>query len=103
VSLKALATGKQKDLKRQYLYYRYYEFVRDHTVIPHLAVRGYQHKLIYFHTVNEWELYDLKKDPHEQTNLIKSPQHQKIVQQLKAELLKLREQYNDHEAAGELK
>ncbi len=103
VSLKSIATGKQKQLPRNYLYYHYYEFVKDHTVIPHLAVRGDDHKLIYFYTVNEWEFYDLKKDPDEQHNLIRSAQHQKLIAAYKAELLKLRDQYDDHEQAGELK
>src|SRR5688572_21835282 len=35
LSLKSLVTGKQKQLTRNYLYYHYYEFGRDHTVIPH--------------------------------------------------------------------
>ena len=103
MSLKGIASGKQKQLPRAYLYYHYYEFGRDHTVIPHLAVRGDDYKLIYFYTVNEWELYDLKADPNEQNNLIGSPKHQKTVAQLKNELNKLRDQYNDHEPAGELK
>ncbi len=102
VSLKPLLTGKQKDFSRKYLYYHYYEFGKDHTVIPHLAIRGDQYKLIYFYTVNEWELYDLKKDPGEQHNLISLPQYQATIKQLKAELNKLRDQYDDHEPAGEL-
>lgn len=102
VSLKPLVTGKQKTFNRNYLYYHYYEYVRDHTVIPHLAVRGTRYKLIYFYTVNEWELYDLKTDPKEQKNLVNSPAHQKIRQQMKNELLKLRDKYDDHEKAGEL-
>ena len=48
------------------------------------------------------ELYDLKMDPQEQKNLIKSPVHQKVVLEMKNELLKLRNQYDDHEKAGEL-
>ena len=102
LSLKNLVTNKKKKLNRNYLYYHYYEFVRDHTVIPHLAVRGTRYKLIYFYTVNEWELYDLETDPQEQKNLIRNPAYQKTVQQMKAELLKLRDQYDDHEKAGEL-
>ena len=103
LSLKQLIDGKQKQLPRNYLYYHYYEFGRDHTVIPHLAIRGYDYKLIYFYTVNEWELYDLKADPQEQKNLIQSAGHQKIVGQMKNELKKLRNQYEDHELAGELR
>lgn len=101
ISLKPFLTGKQKSINRKYLYYHYYEFVKDHTVIPHLAVRGEQYKLIYFYTANEWQLYDLKKDPAEQNNLIHSTAHQSTISQLKVELMKLRDQYDDHEPAGE--
>lgn len=103
LSLKPLISGKQKQLPRDYLYYHYYEFGRDHTVIPHLAIRGYGYKLIYFYTVDEWELYDLKVDPQEQKNLIQSAGHRKIAEQMKNELKKLRNQYDDHEPAGELR
>jgi arylsulfatase A-like enzyme len=102
ISLKPLLTGRQRDLSRKYLYYHYYEFVKDHTVIPHLAIRGEQYKLIYFYTVNEWELYDLRTDPVEQHNLIKLPTYQAVIKQLKIELKKLRDLYDDHEPAGEL-
>lgn len=103
LSLKPILSGKEKDLNRKYLYYHYYEFVRDHTVIPHLAIRGERYKLIYFYTVNEWELYDLQADPNEQKNLINNTAYKNTVQELKTELLKLRNQYDDHEPAGELK
>ncbi len=102
ISLKSLLTGKQPSLPRKYLYYHYYEFARDHTVIPHLGIRGDRYKLIYFYTVNEWEFYDLQKDPQEQRNLIRSAAHQKIIQNMKAELVKVRNLYDDHEPAGEL-
>jgi hypothetical protein len=52
--------------------------------------------------VNEWELYDLKTDPQEQQNLIRSPKHQSIIVQLKKELRQLRDLYDDHEQAGKL-
>jgi arylsulfatase A-like enzyme len=102
INLVPLLEAKQKALPRKYLYYHYYEFVKDHTVIPHVAIRGERYKLIYFYTVNEWELYDLANDPAEQKNLIKSSAHQKIIVELKSELNKLRDLYDDHEAAGEL-
>ncbi len=102
VDLQPLMKGSQKTLERKYLYYHYYEFGKDHTVIPHLAIRGDRYKLIYFYTVDEWELYDLLKDPAEQTNLIHSPSQQVTIELLKKELTKLRDQYDDHEAAGVL-
>ncbi|HWR33248.1 MAG TPA: sulfatase/phosphatase domain-containing protein, partial [Chitinophagaceae bacterium] len=102
MSLVPTITGKQKILPRHNLYYHFYEYKADHTVLQHLGVRGERYKLIYFYPVDEWELYDLKIDPWEQKNLIKSPVYQNIIAQMKDELLKLRNKYDDHEKAGEL-
>jgi arylsulfatase A-like enzyme len=103
VSLKPLLTGKQKSLPRQSLYYHYYEFPVDHSVIPHLGIRGRRYKLIYFYPAGEWELYDLKKDPAEQNSLMKSGKHQKLFLKMKEELITLRNKYKDLDPAGELK
>lgn len=102
LSLVPTITGKKKIIDRHSLYYHFYEYYADHTVLPHLGVRGERYKLIYFYTVNEWELYDLETDPAEQRNLINAAAYQKIFLQMKAELLRLRDLYDDHEKAGEL-
>lgn len=102
LSLVPSMTGKQKIIPRHHLYYHFYEFKADHSVLEHLGVRGERYKLIYFYAVNEWELYDLKTDPQEQKNLVRSAAHQKILLEMKEELKKLRDQYDDHEPAGEL-
>ncbi len=102
LSLVPSMTGKQKIIPRHNVYYHFYEYKADHTVLQHLGVRGERYKLIYFYPVNEWELYDLKTDPQEQKNLVRSAAYQKILLQMKEELLKLRDQYDDHEEAGEL-
>ena len=103
ISLGPLLKGTQRFLPRKYLYYHYYEYGKDHTVIPHLAIRSSEYKLIYFYTAEEWELYDLRKDPGEQKNLIGSASHQKIISRLKTELNALRDLYDDHEPAGSLR
>ncbi|MDP9230943.1 MAG: DUF4976 domain-containing protein, partial [Bacteroidota bacterium] len=102
ISLVQLLTGKQKSYPRTNLYYHYYEYPADHTVLPHLGIRGQRYKLIYFYTVNEWELYDLQKDPNEQHNLANSQAHQAIFNKMKKELIQQRNVYDDHESAGEL-
>ena len=102
LSLIPTVTGKQKTIPRHNLYYHFYEYGADHTVLQHLGVRGERYKLIYFYPVNEWELYDLKTDPQEQKNLINSAAHKKILLQMKDALLQIRNQYDDHEPAGEL-
>ncbi len=102
LDLTPLITGKQKTIPRQHLYYHYYEDKADHTVLKHLGIRSERYKLIYFYTVNEWELFDLKNDPDEQKNLINSSAHKDVLANMRAELLKLRDKYDDHETAGEL-
>jgi uncharacterized sulfatase len=71
-------------------------------VLPHLGIRNKQYKLIYFYTVDEWELYDLKKDPGEQNNLVHSKQHVKLLDSMKEELKRTRKEYDDVEKAGVL-
>ncbi len=85
------------------LYYHYYEFIKDHSVLPHLGIRTNRYKLIYFYSVNEWQLYDLQNDVQEQRNLAHSKKHQAILRNLKKELIQLRKRYDDTETAGELK
>jgi arylsulfatase A-like enzyme len=102
ISLLPLLAGKQTSHSGRYLYYHYYEYPIDHYVLPHLGIRGERFKLIYFYTINEWELYDLKTDPQEQKNLAASARHRKILLKMKKELLKIRDKYDDHEPAGEL-
>ena len=97
VSLKDIMTGEQEKLSRKNLYYHYYEYAKDHTVIPHLGIRGERYKLIYFYTVNEWEFYDLEKDPTEQHNLINEPLQKANINQMKIELKNLQEKYDDKE------
>jgi arylsulfatase A-like enzyme len=102
LSIKAILLGSQQKLNRTALYYHYYEFPIDHHVYPHLGIRTDRYKLIYFYTVNEWELYDLIRDPSERNNKIKDPGYRKIAQQLNQQLKELRRYYHDDEPAGEL-
>jgi arylsulfatase A-like enzyme len=103
LSLKSLLLNSNAGLVRKVLYYHFYEYYADHTVLPHLGIRTAQYKLIYFYTANEWELYDLKKDPKELRNVYFRKSYQKILDNMKQLLLKARDDYDDHEAAGVLK
>ncbi len=102
INLTPLLNGETKTLTRKSLYYHFYEYKADHTVLQHIGIRGERYKLIYFYTVNEWELYDLQKDPKEQINLIRQEKFKELFAQLKKELIDLRNVYDDHEQAGEL-
>lgn len=103
LSLQPLMRAQNIKWNRNSLYYHFYEYQADHTVLQHLGVRTDRYKLIYFYTVNEWQLFDLLNDPSEQNNLINHKSYRKILVNMKKELLRLRDQYDDHELAGDLK
>ncbi len=102
LSLKPVLLGKSKAVARKSLYYHYYEFPDPHHVYPHVGIRGSRYKLIYFYTLNEWEFYDLKKDPDEQMNQTKRSRYEKKIESMKKHLTILRKVYKDSEKAGEL-
>ena len=51
------------------VYYHYYEFDPPHFVQPNYGIRTERFKLIYYYEINEWELFDLERDPDEMENL----------------------------------
>ena len=81
---------------RNSMYYRYY-FSHFETE-SHYGVRTYRHKLIHFDQLDQWELYDLEKDPHEMHNVYEDPQYQQVVMQLKQELKRLQTELDDDPA-----
>jgi arylsulfatase A-like enzyme len=69
-SLLPIFENKTPQSWRKSMYYHYYEFQAPHWVVPHYGIRTERYKLISFYTINEWEMYDLEKDPDEMDNLI---------------------------------
>ena len=95
-SIRALLRGGRPKDWRTSMYYRYYEYPAVHSVKRHYGVRTKRYKLIHFyHDIDEWELYDLQKDPREMKNVYNDPAYTDIVRQLKAELQQLRKKYKD--------
>ena len=81
---------------RKSLYYHFYEFPSEHMVKRHYGVRTERYKLIHFYNdIDTWELYDLEKDISEMHNLYGQPEYEEITKELKAELKRLQEQYDD--------
>ena len=68
-----------------------------------MGVRTDRYKLLYFYSVNEWQLFDLQKDPEELNNLVNNKAYQTILSDMKKELIRLRDVYDDHEPAGGFK
>ena len=98
VSLVPLLRGEQPKGWRTSIYYHYFEFPGEHAVARHYGVRTERHKLINFYQNEEWELYDLERDPHELNNVAEAPAYAAVRKELGAELLRLREQFADDEA-----
>lgn len=96
VSLVPLLEGKQPEDWRKSLYYHFYEYPAEHQVMRHFGVRGERFKLIHFYNDKDfWELYDLQNDPSELNNLYGNEGYEDITAELKAELARLQEKYND--------
>ena len=98
-SFRPILEGRTPKDWRQSMYYRYWMHLADHGVPAHYGVRTKQWKLIYYYgkalgtsgsidrdTEQEWELFDMVKDPHEMNNVYADLQNAPMVAQLKAEL-----------------
>ena len=114
-SLRPLLEGSTPADWRTSMYYAYYEnswalagkgkeamsdpsfaFFTPHRIGPHRGVRTRTHKLIHYYSEGEyWELFDLKQDPNELTNLYGRPEVGALTGELKAELTRLRRQFAD--------
>ena len=85
--------GKAPASWRKSLYYHYYEFPAVHSVHRHEGVATNRYKLIHFYDIDEWEFYDLEKDPAEMKSQYENPKYAGDVRELKAELEKLKKRY----------
>jgi hypothetical protein len=83
------------------MYYRYYHDPGHHNTRAHYGVRTETHKLIYFWQKNQWELYDLKKDPRELNNIYNDPATASLLENLKSELARLRKEFQDDDRFAE--
>ncbi|MCB0373355.1 MAG: sulfatase, partial [Muricauda sp.] len=98
-SLVPLLSGHPEQWDREHVYYHYYEYPAEHAVKRHYGIANKNYKLIHFyHDVDEWELYDLQKDPHEMHNVYGDPSYLDIQTEMTQELQALRKKYKDSEA-----
>jgi arylsulfatase A-like enzyme len=81
--------------------YHYYD--PGHSVQKHYGIRTERYTLANFYPVNEWELFDLEKDPLQLKSVFSDPAYAQTVSELKAELIRLRTLYKDSEDAEPMK
>ncbi len=98
VSLKPVIENGGKALPdwRDAVYYHYYEYPSWHMVKRHYGIRTDRYKLIHFYNdIDEWELYDLQKDPKEMRNVYGETDYVEIAQLMHTKLNALQQQYGD--------
>lgn len=95
LSLEPLLKGRSPDDWRTSIYYHYYEYPSVHMVPRHYGIRTTRYKLMHFYRFDEWEMYDLEKDPEELTNIYGRPGYERLTADLKQQLRGLQETYED--------
>lgn len=94
-SFRKLMSGETDDW-RDAIYYTYYEYPSIHMVKRHYGIRTDRYKLIHFYyDIDEWELYDLEKDPKEMHNVYGDPSYTDIQEELHKKLDETRKKYRD--------
>lgn len=98
-SLVPLLTGKKETWDRDAVYYHYYEYPAEHAVKRHFGIATKDYKLIHFYyDVNQWELYDRKKDPGEMINVYNNPEYADVVKIMTQKLKETRKKYKDSDS-----
>ena len=97
-SLEPLFRGDKVKDWRDAFYYHYYENPGGHNVARHYGVTDGRYKLIHYYQlegedIDDWELFDLKKDPEEMNSVYGTPEYVQIQGQKLTQLNQLRKQY----------
>jgi arylsulfatase A-like enzyme len=92
-SLVPLLEGRTPADWRDAIYYHYWEYPAWHMVRRHYGIRTQRYKLIYYYEIDEWELFDLERDPNELTSVYDEPEYQETVDELREQLHELRLKY----------
>ncbi len=109
---------------RQAIYYRYWMHLIHHNVPAHFGIRTKEYKLIFYYgrhynptrygdpsmawlkkeshkiapTPVAFELYNIKNDPLEMTNLAENPEYAEVLEKLKKQLIKLKAEVGDDDS-----
>jgi arylsulfatase A-like enzyme len=94
-SFRNMVSGKVSEW-RDASYYTYYEYPSIHMVKRHYGIATERYKLIHFYyDIDEWELYDLHKEPNEMLNVYNDPEYADIREMMHERLNELRTKYGD--------
>jgi arylsulfatase A-like enzyme len=94
------AAGISPEWRDAFLY-EYYEYPAEHCVRKNRGIRTHEWKLIHFwEEPQEWELYDLRRDPDETRNLAYEGRYHDLRRQLAVRIEELRRQLGDVDPPG---
>ena len=94
-SFRDVVSGKTEEF-RDAVYYTYYEYPAEHQVKRHYGVSTKRYKLIHFYyDIDEWELYDLEKDPMEMQSVYDDPSYAEVQRMMHEKLEEVRKKYGD--------
>ena len=69
----------------------------------HYGIRTDRYKLIHFYyDVDEWELYDLEKDPAEMNNVYEDELYKSVTEEMHERLAEIREKYGDSDELNQM-
>jgi arylsulfatase A-like enzyme len=100
-SLVPILKGEVPSDWREYHYYHYYEYPGWHMVQRHEGVYDGRYKLIHFYDLDEWELIDLEKDPHELTSHYYDPYYSEVKHRMLVALERLKLEFKVPEGIPE--
>ncbi len=101
-SLVPILKNGKADNWRKSIYYHYYEYPSVHMVPRHYGIRTERYKLMHFYQFgNEWEMYDLKEDPDELTNIYGRADKKSLQIDLEQQLKAIRKFYDDNSDVSE--
>jgi arylsulfatase A-like enzyme len=96
-SMVPLLKDPKAEWRKDWLY-EYYEYPGPHSVRKNRGVRSERYKYIhYYEEPQEFELYDLQKDPEERDNLYGKSGYEEVTASLRKRLQELRKETGDTE------
>lgn len=89
-----LKSGGQAPANWRDAIYYFYSGEDVHQVAAHDGVRTDRHKLFHLPRTDEWQLFDLVKDPHELRSVHADPAYAEVFAEMKTRYQELRGRYN---------
>jgi arylsulfatase A-like enzyme len=101
-SILPILKGETPENWREAHYYHYYEHPSEHDVRRHYGITTDRYKLIHFYyDLDQWELYDLEKDPNEMQNRYGDTAYAEVQSELHNRLEVLRTTYQDNDSISQ--